>query len=231
MSKIRAVCSSHSPLLAELSRAEFELAEACEEGGADALIVPLRGEYFTTLEYDLEVIREVISKSSIPVGVYLGSLVKELEWEAILGSGVDFVSAFPNDLPPFAAFDGRVDKLLYVPSGLSIEVYRSLSLVEGVISLVYVPLSQMSRDRPFNLLDVINLEIIARFSFKPVMFKVSRDVRPDDVQSLLKRGCSGIVVSLLMEEDAGPEAHREVVSKYKSALRARPGYSRLPSWG
>ena len=230
MSKIRAICSGRNPLLAELLQAEMELARACEEGGADALVVPLLGEYSTNLEYEASMIKDIVSTLSIPIGVYIGSSIKELEWEAVMDLGIDFVSAFPNNLPPFAAFDERVDKLIYVPSGLSVEVYRSLSSVEGVVSLVYIPSSQMKGDRPFNMLDVMNLGIISRFSFKPVIFKVAHDVRPEDVPLLLKWGCNGLMVDPSMG-GTGPDSHREVISRYKEALKGRSERFRLPSWG
>lgn len=230
MSRIRAICSGHNPLLAELFQAEPELAKACEEGGADALVVPLVSEYSANLEYEASIIRDMISILGLPVGAYIGSSIKELEWERALDIGIDFVAAFPNNLPPFVAFDDRVDKLIYVPSGLSVEVYRSLSSVEGVVSLVYIPSSQMKGDKPFNMLDVMNLGIISRFSFKPVIFKVAHDVRPEDVHFLLKWGCSGLMVNPSIG-GAGPEVHREMVSKYKEALRGGPGYFKLPSWG
>ena len=230
MSRIRAVCSGHNPLLAELFQAEVDIAKACEEGGADALVTPLLSEYSANLEYEASIVKDVISAVNVPVGAYLGSNIKELEWETVLDLGIDFVAAFPNNLPPFAAFDDRIDKLIYVPSGLSVEVYRSLSSVEGVVSLVYIPSSQMKEDKPFNMLDVMNLGIISRFSFKPVLFKIAHDVRPEDVPLLLKWGCSGLMLDSSMG-GTGPEAHKEVVSTYKEALRGKPGYFKLPSWG
>jgi len=230
LSRIRAICSGHNPLLAELFQAEPDLAKACEEGGADALVVPLVGEYSANLDYEASMIRDIISVLGLPVVAYIGSNIKELEWETALDIGIDFIAAFPNNLPPFAAFDDRVDKLIYVPSGLSVEVYRSLSSVEGVVSLVYIPTSQMKGDKPFNMLDVMNLGIISRFSFKPVIFKVAHDVRPEDIPLLLKWGCSGLMIDPSMG-GTGPESHKEVISKYKEALRGKPSYFKLPSWG
>lgn len=230
MSRIKAICSGHNPLLAELFQAELDLAKACEEGGADAVVIPLVGEYSANLEYEASMIRDLISVLGLPVGAYIGSSIKELEWEMALDIGIDFIAAFPSNLPPFAAFDGRIDKLIYVPSGLSVEVYRSLSSVEGVVSLVYVPTSQMKEDMPFNMLDVINLGIISRFSFKPVILKVAHDVRPKDVPLLLKWGCSGLMVNPSIG-GSGPETYKEIISKYKEALRGGPGYFKLPSYG
>mgnify|MGYP000029317385 CR=1 FL=1 len=218
------------PVFAELPQAQVELGKACEEGGADALIAPILSEFTANLDFEISMIKDLVSSVSIPIGLYVGVPFKEVEWEAILSTGIDFIASFPNRLPPFAAFDNRIDKVIYVPSGLSIEVYRTLSSVEGVICLVYVPNSQLKADKPFNMLDVLNLNIISKYSFKPVLFKVAYDVRVEDLPLLVKWGCSGL---LLDPSGTGsdPSHYKRFIEEFKRAIKSREGPPYLPSWG
>jgi hypothetical protein len=232
LTRLRRVCSGNVPILAQIPQAQLDLAKACEEGGAEALVVPIMDRYSATLEFESGFIKEIISTLSIPIGIYLGSTLKESEWEEILNMNVDFVASLPQIIPPFAAFDNRIDKLIYVPSGLSVEVYRALSSVEGVVSLVYIPHSQVKDDKYFNMLDVLNLGIISRHSFKPVFFKVSKDVKRDDIPLLIKWGCSGLMLDPSYTGST-PEHYKEFISNYREVLKGRETsrYFGFPSWG
>ncbi|MDG7043024.1 MAG: hypothetical protein JRM98_02770, partial [Nitrososphaerota archaeon] len=121
------------PLMVELATNDRDLALASQEGGADAIIFSVSNQHSSqnsTRELDLEEesIRRSLEGIHVSKGVSLGNnkAITRDEWSKLVELQIDFIVAHPSLVPPFIMEDDRLDKFVYAPSGLPMELYITI---------------------------------------------------------------------------------------------------------
>lgn len=198
-------------------------ASACEEAGADAVVLHLNENSaqgrFGGLEIEGDSIKDCLSVLKIPAGVAIGDsrpLVND-EWEMCVGLGFAFVEMLAHQLPTFVWKDSRVSKLVSIGPGYILEQVKSLSEFEGVSGIVASLTSAHGYGLSMTLFDVATLKLIASLSKKPVLYPTQRSIRPHDVQTLREQGCKGLLVNNSIYGST-PESCREGISNFRTAI-------------
>ena len=243
-SRLRQLLNSEKAVLVvELPSNSTELAEGAVAGGADSILVQLNNEHPVTHSYtgglDLETaqIRVMCQSSKVPVGLHIGTqgrLSKE-DWIKATQLGLDYIATSILTIPPYMLADDSVEKMLYVPTGLTLEHYRSLGTFEHVVAISLEALSQVQPDPQlrFSIVDFLNLETVLRLSGVPVLFRASQDLEQEDVALMISKGCSGLVLDPAFTGST-PEHFRTVVSFFSSAIsnsRKKSKFIGYSPWG
>lgn len=230
-------------VLVELPGNSIELASSAAEGGADSVIAQLNNEHPVThaytggLELEYNQLKEMISAVGVPVGLHIGSqarLTKD-DWEKISELGIDFIASSVITLPPYVLGQNNLQKIVYIPAGLPFEHYRTIGSFDSIIAISFEAMSQTQPDPQvkFNVLDVLNLDAVARLSAVPVFFRASQDLEEDDIHLLINRGCTGLIVDPGFT-GATPEHFKMTTEFYKSAIakvKLRPRFLGYSPWG
>jgi hypothetical protein len=230
-------------LLVELPGNSMELAQAAASGGADSVIAQLNNEHPVThtytggLELELNQLRDFVNTLSIPVGVHVGAQARMTrdEWTKVLELKPDFLTASVVVIPPYLLKEQSTAKILYVPTGLPLDHYRSLGSFESLMALSFEAMSQTQPDPQvrFNALDVVNLDAVVRLSPVPVLFRASQDMEPEDVALVLERGCVGLILD---PGFTGPSAEHyklttETFARALAGARRRSRFLGYSPWG
>jgi len=225
------------PLMVELATNDHDLALASQEGGADAIIFSVSNQHVSqnsTREIDLEEesIRKGLEGIHISKGISLGNnkAITRDEWSKLVDLHIDFIVAHPSLVPPFIMEDERLDKFVYAPSGLPMELYITISNINGVSGLIFLPQSQIDGSVPFNLIDVIWLNALTKSIAKPILFKIAYNIIPDDLQILNQSGSHGYVLDPYIGGSLEPDGYNQTVKAFKDRLvilNSRKGYPGL----
>jgi hypothetical protein len=210
-------------ILADLSSNSKEFAIACEQGGANSVILHLNddasnGSRFGGLDIEGQSLKDCMASVTIPLGIWIGDsrLLDVIEWEFCVNLGFSFVVMQAHHMPTFVWKDNRLPKFVGIGPGYILEQVKTLAEFEDVASLVASLTPAQGRGLPLNLFDVATLKLITSLSKKPVLYTTQRKVRPEDVNLLASEGCRGLVLkgSLYGSSDA---EFKENVLKFKLA--------------
>lgn len=230
-------------IIVELPGNSMELAQAAVEGGADSVIAQLNNEHPVThtytggLELEGAQLKEMVNSIAVPLGLHLGSQsrITKDEWFIINELGVDYVAASIISLPPYVLGMNSLNKIVYLPTGLPFEHYRSIGSFDSIVAVSFEAQSQVQPDPQFrlNALDLLNLDTVSRLSPVPVLFRASQDIEEEDVKFIVSRGCSGLIVDPAFTGPT-PEHFKmvtEFYSKIVSSLKQKPRFIGYSPWG
>lgn len=230
-------------VIVELPSNSLELARAAVEGGADSVIAQLYNEHPVThaytggLELEASALKDMVEQLSVPVGLHLGSegRVMKDEWKKIAEIGIDYIAASIISIPPYVLGQNDLSKIIYLPTGLPFEHYRSIGSFDGIIAISFEASSQTQPDPQFrlNALDLLNLETVSKLSSIPVLFRASQDVEEEDIRLIIARGCSGVIVDPAFTGSTS-EHFKSTTQFYSNALmqmKKRPKFLGYGPWG
>jgi len=230
-------------VIVELPGNSMELAQAAVNGGADSIIAQLNNEHPVThtytggLELESAQLKEMVQQIPVPLGLHLGSQnrISKDEWSVISELGLDYVAASIISLPPYVLGMNNLSKIIYLPTGLPFEHYRSIGSFDSIVAVSFEAQSQIQPDPQFrlNALDLLNLDTVSRLSPVPVLFRASQDIEEEDVKFIVSRGCRGLIVDPAFTGPT-PEHFRmvtEFYAKIVSEIRQRPRFIGYSPWG
>ncbi len=196
---------------------------ACEEAGADAIVLHLNENSaqgrFGGLEIEEQSIKDCLSVIKIPAGISIGDsrpLVRD-EWEMCVSLGISFVNMFAHQLPTFVWKDSRVEKLISIGPGYILEQVKTLSEFDGVSAILASLTPTHGYGLPLTLFDVATLKLITLLSKREVLYPTQRTIRPDDILILRDYGCSGLLVSNSVYGST-PESCKEAILSMRSVF-------------
>jgi hypothetical protein len=212
-----------SPLMAILPHNNDEYARAAYEGGADAIVIGIDKTesmfpgLFGSFDLQEDSINEILSTSSIPVGISIGDsrpLTPE-SWERIATKPFSFVNMYAHHMPPFVLEDRRMEKLVTIGAGYMVEQIKSMSEMDQVVALEAAIVSSQGRTQVFSVLDLSTLRMISKLSTKPVILRAQKRLELGDIRSLSEAGLKGITLDPSALEP-GVEAYRDAIITYRS---------------
>jgi hypothetical protein len=210
-----------SPLMAILPHNNDEYARAAYEGGADAIVLGIDKTesmfpgLFGSFDLQEDSINEILSTSSIPVGISIGDsrpLTPE-SWERIATKSFSFVNMYAHHMPPFVLEDRRMEKLVTIGAGYMVEQIKSMSEMDQVVALEAAIVSSQGRTQVFSVLDLSTLRMISKLSTKPVILRAQKRLELGDIRSLSEVGLKGITLDPSALEP-GVEAYRDAIRSY-----------------
>jgi hypothetical protein len=202
-----------------------ELAIACEEAGADGLLLHLnedtaRGSRFGGLEIEQDSMKECLSVLKIPAGISIGDsrpLFPE-EWEICVSMGFSFVNMFAHHMPTFVWKDERLAKIVSIGPGYILEQVRTISEFDEVSAVVASLTTTQGYGLPLNVFDVATLRLITSLSKRPVLFPTLKKIRPEDLPILDAQGCRGVLANGSIYAQ-NKEEFKETLIRFKSMCR------------
>jgi len=217
-------------LLVSLPRNELALAEAALEGGADGLKVHLNvhhhasGTHFGSWEEEAPVIRSLLALGA-PVGVVPGTrerMIAPAEAEAVANSGVDFLDAYLDDLPPWLP-----------PAIPGVSVMAALSWRDAAGGWDLGPLAGSCQlleaslvlpdgyGRPLQEQDLVQYrEIAERHPTLPAVVPSQRALAPREVEAILATGMRAILIGAIVT-GLTAEGLRRVTREFAAAFGRR----------
>ncbi len=189
-------------MIGELHQNSSQFAIACEEGGANAVMLHINhdsnpGNRFGGIELEEDAIKQCLSILKIPAGIMIGDskILTTDDWEKCVKLGFSFVSMFAHDMPTFVWGDARVSKLLSIGPGYILEQVKALSELKDVSGIATSLTPQQGLGLPMTVLDIVTFGIITRMSAKPVFYTTQRMMNGKDVTELRANRCSGLLVT------------------------------------
>jgi len=188
-------------ILADLQSNSRELAIACEQAGAQSIILHFNddnshGSRFGSLDIEEQSLRDCIGSVDTSLGIWIGDSrpLDTLVWEKCVALGFSFVIMQAHHMPTFVWKDNRIPKFVGIGPGYILEQVRTLAEFQEVSSLVASLTPPSGHGLPLNLFDVATLKLITTLSKKPVLYSTQRKVRIEDVGLLAGEGCSGLIL-------------------------------------
>ncbi len=211
--------------IGDLHENSSQFAIACEEAGADGIMLHLNhdspnGRRFGGLELEEESLKQCLSVLKIPTGIMLGDrrvLIPD-EWESCVNLGFSFVNMFAHNIPTFVWQDSRLSKLVSIGPGYILEQVKAISEFEHVEGIIAALTPSQGYGMPITLLDVATLGLITQLSRKPVFYPTQRAVRPEDLRILSSRGCKGLMIMKNCYGDS-VQSCKEQVAKFRAVFQ------------
>ncbi|MHB8699886.1 MAG: hypothetical protein ACYC7D_02580 [Nitrososphaerales archaeon] len=189
-------------LIGDLHVNSAQFAVACEESGADAVLLHLNqdahgGARFGGWEIEEQSIKDTFSVLKIPAGISIGDnrIMMASDWEAVVNVGFSFVNMFAHQLPTFVWDDTRISKVVSIGPGYLFEQVRAIADFQSTSGIIASLTPNQLVGLPLTLLDLTTLGLITKLSQKPVLMPTQRQIRPEDIDTLRSQGCRGIIVS------------------------------------
>ena len=211
-------------LIGDVHVNSMKFAIACEEAGADAVVLHLNhdapgGGRFGGWEIEEQSIRESIGSIKIPAGISIGDnrLLLPSDWEAIVSLQFSFVNMFAHHMPSFILADNRISKVISIGPGYVFEQIKSISASIETSALMAAVTPAQGVGLPLTLLDLTTLGLITSLSEKPVMMPTQRAIRPEDIALIQKQNCKGIVISSTVYGES-PDGCREQIELFRKKL-------------
>jgi len=212
-------------LIGDLHVNSPQFAVACEEAGADAVLLHLNqdaqgGARFGGWEIEEQSIKDTFSVLKIPAGISIGDnrLMLTSDWEAVVGVGFSFVNMLAHQLPTFVWEDPRINKVVSIGPGYLFEQVRSIADFPNTSAIVASLTPSQLIGLPLTLLDVTTLGLICKLSQKPVLMPTQRLIRPDDVGLMKNQGCKGVIASSTIYGES-PDGCREQISLFRKKIQ------------
>ena len=217
-------------LVVSLPSNNLELAKAALEGGADAVKVHCNvwhrasGHTFGTYEENKDFLKSLIDLcGDVPVGLVPGTaeaFITETELRELKEMGLDFISAYSQNLPCFAMdYPG-------VSAAVAIGADDGESVLDTVRdSDIAVLEASVVRGEEYgqNLTcaDFLRYSHIVKRSGKPCMVPTQKRIRPEDVKYLYRAGCKALMIgAIVLGQNPTPEQLREMTAAYRAAVDA-----------
>ena len=162
----------------------------------------------------------------IPTGIAIGDtrVLRGDDWEAIARMGFSYVNMYAHQLPMFVWDDPRITKMVSIGPGYILEQVKALSELDSVAAVVAALTPHQGVGQPFTMLDGTTLKLITNLSSKPVFVPTQRTIRPQDLHSMRKLGCRGLLLTTTVYGET-PQSCRDKISSY----RAESVTSQMPS--
>lgn len=209
-------------LFGDLHLNSKELAIACEEAGVDSILFHLNqdlvgGIRFAGLEIEEDSIRDALSVLKVPTGIAIGDsrALQVDDWEAIARMGFSFVNMYAHQLPIFVWDDPRIAKVVSIGPGYILEQVKALSELDSVSAIVAALTPNQGIGQPFTMLDGTTLKLITKLSCKSVFLPTQRKIRPQDLNSIRKMGCNGLLLTTTVYGET-LQSCRDKISRYRA---------------
>jgi hypothetical protein len=206
-------------LFGDLHLNSKSFAEACESGGADAVVFHLNqdslaGGRFGGLELEEDSIRDSLSVLKIPAGLTIGDArpLLEQEWESITSMGLSFVNMFAHQFPTFVWRDTRMKKIISIGPGYILEQVKALSEFDAITAIIAALTPNQGAGMQLTLLDITTLKLISRLSTKPIYLPTQRMVRKEDLSLVREQGCNGILLTSTVYGDNADTCKEQIAT-------------------
>ena len=217
-------------LVVSLPSNDLSLAEAALAGGAHAVKVHCNvwhrasGHTFGTYAENKEFLQNLIDLcGDVPVGLVPGTseaFITEEELRELEQMGLDFISAYSQNLPVFAMNSEGITNAVAIGSDyteLMLETIRD-SAIE-ILECSVVPGEAYGKD--LTCADVLGYAGIVKRTGKPCMVPTQKKIRPDDVKHLYRAGCNALMIgAIVFGQNPTPERIREVTAAFRAAVDA-----------
>lgn len=217
-------------LVVSLPSNNLELAKAALEGGADAVKVHCNvwhrasGHTFGTYEENKAFLKDLIRLcGDVPVGLVPGTseaFITEAELRELEEMGLDFISAYSQNLPSFVMDSRKITSAVAVGSD-----YTESTLDAVKDSDIEILECSVVRGEAYgqNLTcaDLLCYSSIAKRTGKPCMIPTQKKIRPGDVKHLYRAGCRALMIGAVVTgQEPDPEVFRETVQAFREAVDA-----------
>ena len=217
-------------LVVSLPSNNLELAKAALEGGADAVKVHCNvwhrasGHTFGTYAENKEFLRDLIALcGDVPVGLVPGTseaFITEAELRELEEMGLDFISAYSQNLPMFAMDSKVITNAVAIGSDyteLTLEAVRDSDI--EILECSVVPGAAYGTDLYCS--DMLGYAGIVKRTGKPCMVPTQKNIRPEDVKYLHRAGCKALMIgAIVLGQDPTPEKLREITAAFRTAVDA-----------
>ena len=217
-------------LVVSLPSNNLELAKAALEGGADAVKVHCNvwhrasGHTFGTYEENKAFLKDLIRLcGDVPVGLVPGTseaFITEAELWELEEMGLDFISAYSQNLPSFVMDSRKITSAVAIGSD-----YTESTLDAVKDSDIEILECSVVRGEAYgqNLTcaDLLCYSSIAKRTGKPCMIPTQKKIRPGDVKHLYRAGCRALMIGAVVTgQEPDPEVFRETVQAFREAVDA-----------
>jgi collagenase-like PrtC family protease len=217
-------------LVVSLPSNNLELAKAALEGGADAVKVHCNvwhrasGHTFGTYEENKAFLKDLIRLcSDVPVGLVPGTseaFITESELRELEEMGLDFISAYSQNLPSFVMDSRKITSAVAIGSD-----YTESTLDAVKDSDIEILECSVVRGEAYgqNLTcaDLLCYSSIAKRTGKPCMIPTQKKIRPGDVKHLYRAGCRALMIGAVVTgQEPDPEVFQETVQAFREAVDA-----------
>lgn len=217
-------------LVVSLPSNDLELAKAALEGGADAVKVHCNvwhrasGHTFGTYEDNKDFLKDLIGLcGDVPVGLVPGTseaFITEAELRELEEMGLDFISAYSQNLPMFAMDSKVITNAVAIGSDYTkadLDAIRDSEI--QILECSIVPGEAYGKD--LTCADTLRYSGIAKRTGKPCMVPTQKRIRPEDVKHLYRAGCKALMIgAIVLGQDPTPEKLREVTAAFRAAVDA-----------
>ena len=217
-------------LVVSLPSNNLELAKAALEGGADAVKVHCNvwhrasGHTFGTYEENKAFLKDLIRLcGNVPVGLVPGTseaFITESELRELEEMGLDFISAYSQNLPSFVMDSRKITSAVAIGSD-----YTESTLDAVKDSDIEILECSVVRGEAYgqNLTcaDLLCYSSIAKRTGKPCMIPTQKKIRPGDVKHLYRAGCRALMIGAVVTgQEPDPEVFQETVQAFREAVDA-----------
>lgn len=210
------------PVIVSLPRHDLQLAIAAEECKVNGIKVHTNVEHvasgtkFSSWPQEREVIREIISKVTCPVGLMPGAdeTVSKAELEEAKQSGIAFIDIYEKHMPAWM-MDHKTYRMAAVDSSFNVEHVRALeSIGVDAIEASIIPSSEYGQK--LTVQDLANYFSIVENVSIPVFVPSQKFLTPADLKELLIIGVRGVILGTIVLGNT-PESFREKLPEYMAA--------------
>ena len=217
-------------LVVSLPSNNLELAKAALEGGADAVKVHCNvwhrasGHTFGTYEENKAFLKDLIRLcGNVPVGLVPGTseaFITESELRELEEMGLDFVSAYSQNLPSFVMDSRKITSAVAIGSDYTESILGAVKDSDIEILECSVVRGE-TYGQNLTCADLLCYCSIAKRTGKPCMIPTQKKIRPGDVKHLYRAGCRALMIGAVVTgQEPDPEVFQETVQAFREAVDA-----------
>lgn len=203
----------HLTLIVGIADNSLELAKAAEEGGADAIIIPV-----DPAVKDKKQLIDIVESAKVPVGARLSTGISEAEVKGLQKLGIDFfdfgISASPVWMMKLKG-TGKIASLdpKYVVDDLTRLTDKPIDGIDAAI----VPQELYGRDLTVG--DLQQYISICLSTGLPVIVPTQKLIRVSEVPIIWDTGAKGILLNSFVI-GTSPKTLKAITSEFKEAIQA-----------
>lgn len=217
-------------LVASLPANSLDMAAGALEGGAQAVKVHVNvwhrasGHTFGSFQDNRVFLKELVKLcGNVPVGLVPGtdeafvSRDEMLEMEQL---GIDFFSAYVNQLPCYMMESTRLDKMAAIDSSYNQNTLDGL--VGSGIDVLECSIQQGDNyGKPLAFGDVIRYRDISAKSPAPTLVPTQKSISPSDIQHLHAAGCKAVMVgAVVLGKEPTAQEVKQQIRRFSEVIRA-----------
>jgi hypothetical protein len=217
-------------LVVSLPSNNLELAKAALEGGADAVKVHCNvwhrasGHTFGTYEENKAFLKDLIRLcGDVPVGLVPGAseaFITEAELRELEEMGLDFISAYSQNLPSFVMDSRKITSAVAIGSDYTESILGAVKDSDIEILECSVVRGE-AYGQNLTCADLLCYSSIAKRTGKPCMVPTQKNIRPEDVKYLYRAGCKALMIgAIVLGQDPAPEELQKITAAYRTAVDA-----------